>query len=72
MKKTMKFSVTGMSCGGCALAVEGALEQVAGVKKVEVDHKAGTAVVFFDRDTPDTESLVKALREAGYSGGLSS
>ena len=72
MEKTVKLTVTGMSCGGCALTVEGALEQVAGVKEAEVDHKAGTAVVFFDRDIPDTESLLKAVREAGYSGGLSS
>lgn len=72
MKKTINLSVTGMHCGGCALAVQDALEKVDGVDAVTVDHKAGTAVVTYDQKKPDTGELLKAIREAGYSGGLSS
>ena len=72
MEKAIKLSVRGMSCGGCALTVQDALEKVAGVISASVDHKTGTAEIRFDRETPDTESMLRALREAGYSGSLSS
>jgi len=32
MEKVIKLGVRGMSCGGCALAVQSALEKGAGVK----------------------------------------
>ncbi len=72
MEKVIKLGVRGMSCGGCALAVQSALEKVAGVKSTSVDHKTGTAEVFFEQKMPDTESMLRALKEAGYSGGFSS
>jgi len=72
MMKTINLSVTGMHCSGCALAVQDALEKVKGVIAVTVDHNKRTAVVSYDQELPETGELLKAIREAGYSGGLSS
>ena len=50
---TVKLSVTGMHCDGCASAVEKAIRGVAGVKDARVDRKSGHATV-------TTEPKVKA------------
>jgi len=59
MKTTLIVKSTG--CGGCALAVQGDHDKTAGVVTTPVDHKSGTASVFYDRVKPDTESLLRAV-----------
>lgn len=58
-----KLNVTGMSCNHCRGAVKSALEEVAGVKAVQVDLAGGTAEV---EGAADIDELVAAVRDAGY------
>ena len=59
-----KLKVTGMTCMHCVGAVKKALEAVEGVESADVSLEPGEAVVNGDADT---DSLVAAVTEAGYS-----
>ena len=59
------YTVTGMTCGGCARSVEAAIKSVAADAKVEID--LGKAAVSVDGVT---EAQVKqAVDEAGFGFG---
>jgi copper chaperone len=60
-QKTLE--VEGMSCGHCKKAVETALEDLAGVKKAEVDLEA--ANIDIDYDGVAEEDLIAAIEDAG-------
>ncbi|HYE81719.1 MAG TPA: copper ion binding protein [Clostridia bacterium] len=63
MKK--QINIEGMSCGHCVKHVEGALGEIGGVKKVDVDLKSKHAIVELEHDVED--SVFKAaIEEAGY------
>ena len=65
-RSTATLAVTGMTCGGCAGRVTAALLGVSGVGKADVDHKAGTAVVTFDKTKTSIQSLIQAVTGLGY------
>jgi copper chaperone len=59
-----RLVIEGMTCGHCVQAVSRALAKVAGVTRVgEVSLERGEAVV---EGSATAESLVEAVREAGY------
>lgn len=60
----IELDVSGMTCGHCQTAVANALKNVPGVTAADVDLKTGKAVV---EGTPDTQALVNAVAEEGYS-----
>ena len=61
------LSVSGMDCAGCARHVQGALEDVPGVRSAEVHLMAERATVQMDDDAPASrEALVRAVERAGY------
>ena len=62
MKKLL--TVEGMSCGHCVMHVKSALEDVAGVTKVEVDLLKKSAMV--EGEGLDDAALKAAVAEAGY------
>ena len=59
------YSVTGMSCGHCAGAVQGELGRLPGVTGVEVDVELGRVTVT-SHDRLDAEVVRAAVEEAGY------
>ena len=63
MEKTLK--IEGMMCGHCEMHVKKALEALDGVKKAEVSHKTGTAVVTLAKEISD-DVLKKAVADQGY------
>lgn len=62
---SMTYSVTGMSCGHCAGAVEGELGRLPGVTGVEVDLEQGKVTVV-SHDRLDAAAVRAAVEEAGY------
>ncbi|MGC2422903.1 MAG: copper ion binding protein [Nitrospirota bacterium] len=64
--KTVKLSVTGMTCGHCAMHVENALKELAGVSSAKVDLKEKSAEVTYDEAAVDTNKMAEAVAEAGY------
>jgi copper chaperone len=63
------LTVTGMSCGSCVRHVTSALRAVPGVSKVNVQLRAGLAEVQHD-DEASVDTLLSAVREAGYESGV--
>lgn len=63
MKK--QISIEGMSCGHCVKHVEGALSEVNGVTKVDVNLKDKYAIVELEHEVSDSV-LKEAIEEAGY------
>jgi copper chaperone len=58
------FTVSGMSCSHCEATIKSALEQVAGVQRVEV--ALATKEVRIKGESLDESSLREAIRQAGY------
>jgi copper chaperone CopZ len=59
------LAVEGMTCGGCARAVENAISEVQGVFSARVDLDAKRAEV--DGQNLDPARLVEAVEEAGFT-----
>lgn len=66
-----KLNIEGMTCTHCVHSVEGALEDVAGVRSARVDLEAGTAVVDYDDATTSPRELTTAVADAGYQAAES-
>ena len=68
---TARFSVEGMTCGGCVLATEMAVKRVDGVTSVTAglgeDGGHGSATVEYDPARAGTEAIAAAIRKAGFT-----
>ncbi len=59
---TTTYSVPEISCGHCKSTIEGAVQGLAGVSRVEVDIETKTVTV----DGGEHSAIVTAIEEAGY------
>jgi copper chaperone CopZ len=65
--QTIQLRVSGMSCASCISSVSRALQQVPGVREVEIDLPRGTASVKALGTTGHTlAAILAALDAAGY------
>jgi copper chaperone len=64
-KETL-LDVMGMSCPSCIRHVNAALADIEGVAKVEVRLRDGKVLVQHDPAVANVNTLIEALREAGY------
>ncbi len=60
----LRYTVTGMSCAHCTVAVTEEVEQVSGVSAVEVD--LDTKLVVVHGEGVSDDAVREAIREAGY------
>lgn len=60
-----KFTVTGMTCSHCEMAVTAQLSNVPGVTRVDVDLATGT-VITESVETLPIDVVCAAVEEAGY------
>ena len=56
------FSVSGMTCGSCALQIRTAVEDLKGVKLAQV-HMDGTLQVAFDNGQTNVDAIVAAVTQ---------
>jgi len=66
IQRATTLDVQGMTCGSCVRHVTLALEDIDGVDKVDVKLRDGTVTVQHDLVEATVETLIAALREAGY------
>ena len=64
--RSVEFEVSGMTCGSCAARVQRALAKQAGVSDALVNYATGRAKVDLADGALDEETLVEAVRKAGY------
>ncbi|MFQ5963208.1 MAG: heavy-metal-associated domain-containing protein [Candidatus Scalinduaceae bacterium] len=65
--KEVVLNVKGMTCGGCANKVKGALANCEGVKNAQVNHKDGKAVVEVEKGKTNKEKLIEAVEKVGFT-----
>ncbi len=63
---TKTYRVEGMSCASCASSSQSMLAATAGVREVQVNYANQTALVSYDEEKADFDSLRTALRKIGY------
>ncbi|MDP1709847.1 MAG: sulfite exporter TauE/SafE family protein, partial [Candidatus Komeilibacteria bacterium] len=68
MKKII-VPIKGMHCRSCEMVVESALSKIPGVKKTEVNYRAGRAEIFCGECLPSSELIKQAVKDAGYEIG---
>ncbi len=64
--ETVTLPVSGMTCDGCARAVERKLSSTAGVSKATVDLAGSRATVEYDPGRTSVPALAGAIRQLGY------
>lgn len=64
--QTVKFKVTGMTCGGCANHISTALQKLDGVVSEDVEYPGDIAVVQFDPKKLKEKAIIAAIEGAGY------
>jgi copper chaperone CopZ len=69
MKK--ELNIEGMRGDASAIEIKGTLELTAGVRSVDVTFKRKTAIVDFDEETVQPETLVKKIQDLGYTATIS-
>ncbi|KAI9725662.1 MAG: hypothetical protein M1828_002947 [Chrysothrix sp. TS-e1954] len=60
------LTITGMTCGACTSAVEGAFKDVAGVRSISVSLLSSRAVVEHDTSLISPEKVAENIEEAGF------
>jgi len=70
VEQSVLLSVPGMNCPVCPITIKKSLQQVAGVKSVNVSYESKTAQVSFDDKLTDIKSLLKATKNVGYPSYL--
>ena len=66
-EEQIELKVNGMTCGACSKSVKSALLRVTGVKDAVVSHDEGKAVVIIEKGKANTQELIKAVENAGFS-----
>ncbi|MBS1939065.1 MAG: heavy-metal-associated domain-containing protein [Bacteroidetes bacterium] len=64
--ETLRFTTTGITCGGCANSAANILKRLPGVVAVRVDAASNTAEVEVERGAVNLDVLQDALKPAGY------
>lgn len=65
-QQVIKLSIKGMTCDGCAAHVKQAVEEIQGVNTAQVSYSDANALIVTG-GTVQSELLIKAVEEAGYS-----
>ena len=66
-----EFNIEGMHCDSCAVDIKETLEVTAGVRHVDVTFKRKTAIVEFDDEIVQQNTLIKKIQDLGYSATVS-
>lgn len=69
MSNNIKVPIKGMHCRSCEILIEENLKEIPSIKTVEVDYKAGEAVIHYDGLEPNSRLINKAIVDAGYEIG---
>jgi P-type Cu+ transporter len=67
---TAELDIGGMTCASCAIRVEKALAKVPGVVGASVNLATETATVNLNDAAADTDTLIAAVKKAGYEAAL--
>lgn len=66
-EQTIKFNISGMHCVNCAATIERRLKDLKGVRSVRINFSNATGIVTYDTNTTNKISILKRVKEAGYT-----
>lgn len=69
MKKN-KFNIQGMTCSSCQAHVQKAVENLNGIKNVNVNLLSNSMVVEYDEKTLNDKKIIEAVKNEGYGATL--
>ncbi|MCI0584006.1 MAG: cation transporter [Chloroflexi bacterium] len=69
--ETIRFPITGMTCGSCVNRITRAIRKLDGVGRVTVDLRRETATVRREPALVSNAALAAAVADAGYTADLS-
>ncbi len=61
-----RFQIQGMHCVGCAMTVDGAVEDLPGVKSATTNYARQVADVEYDEKKVTDVQIITAIQGAGY------
>lgn len=67
--KKQKFKVSGMHCVGCAMNIDGELEDL-GVKSASTNFAKGEVEVEYDFSKLSEKDIIKTIKSVGYDASL--
>lgn len=65
-----KLAIEGMHCSSCAVVIQKRLNKVEGVREASVNYANEKAVVTHDHEKANTDTLIAAVKKAGYSASV--
>ena len=69
MKKN-KFNIKGMTCSSCQAHVQKAVENLNGIKNVNVNLLSNSMIVEYDEKTLNDKKIIEAVKNEGYGATL--
>lgn len=61
-----EFHIDGMHCDSCAALIRETLEETAGVESADVSFGGKTAVVDFDQNVVQQQTIINKIQDLGY------
>jgi Cu2+-exporting ATPase len=65
-----QFQIQGMHCVGCAMTIDGAIEELAGVQSSATHYAHQITTVRYDDTRVDEADILEAIQKAGYQGKM--
>lgn len=62
-----RYQVQGMHCASCAMLIDGALEDLQGVKSASASYARQVVDVEYDEAKVSEEAILRAVKDAGYT-----
>lgn len=72
MAKKAKLKIIGMHCTGCAMSIDGDLEDTEGVKSAKTNYAKEECEVEFEEEIVTLKKIVKIVEGTGYQAQLTS
>ena len=70
--RSVSFTITGMTCGGCVAAVKVQLKRTEGVTAYDVSLEKGEAGVSYDAAKATPEKIAESVSKTGFEASVKS
>ena len=68
--ESIRLSISGMRCASCSASIENELRKKEGIKEANVYILNNTAVIKFDKETCDIDSIISCIESLGFKAKL--
>ncbi|AQQ59563.1 ATPase P [Helicobacter bilis] len=68
--ESIRLSISGMRCASCSASIENELRKKEGIKEANVYILNNTAIIKFDKETCDIDSIIACIESLGFKAKL--